>query len=248
MVYDQSGDAKFTSTRFYLSGAYHLLINEDQLSFGLQLGYVHKSIGTTNLSFPDQYNSNTGLFDASLATSELNYSQQFGNFDVNTGVYWKKKMGNMTPEAGFGVFHVTQPSESFINGSNNQSIRATIHFGDRIELSAKNFVYPRIQYMKQQKASSLIVGSSYGFILPISSAIKEFHLGAYSRLGVGRNIDALIPTVGALIHNFDVGVSYDVNISDLTTATKNRGGLEFSIIYRHITQLLEKSTIPCERM
>jgi hypothetical protein len=49
-------------------------------------------------------------------------------------------------------------------------------------------------------------------------------IGGYARFG-----DAFIPAFTLEIANFVLGISYDVNMSDLKTSTGGQGGLEVSL-------------------
>ncbi len=51
---------------------------------------------------------------------------------------------------------------------------------------------------------------------------------------------------GINFENIYVGVSYDINISGLSSVTANQGALEFAIIYTGLTTNMVKTTIPCE--
>ena len=69
-----------------------------------------------------------------------------------------------------------------------------------------------------------------------NNKIKNVYAGILYRDGFSRNNDAVIPVIGFTYNQFDVGFSYDVNISDFgraanTNATNNFGGPEFSLIY-----------------
>ena len=52
------------------------------------------------------------------------------------------------------------------------------------------------------------------------------HVGAFMLLR-----DALIPAVKIDYNPFSIGLSYDVNVSQLKTASQGRGGFELSITY-----------------
>ena len=58
--------------------------------------------------------------------------------------------------------------------------------------------------------------------------------------------DAVIPYVGLDCSDFNLGVTYDVNVSSLKTASQSRGGIEISLIY-----IKKKSDgrrgVPCPR-
>lgn len=51
-----------------------------------------------------------------------------------------------------------------------------------------------------------------------------FILGGYYRLG-----DAVVLATGYEFSGYRIGMSYDVNLSDLKTASKTRGGFEISL-------------------
>ena len=54
-----------------------------------------------------------------------------------------------------------------------------------------------------------------------------FYAGSFLRWG-----DAIIPAVKMDFNHMSIGVSYDVNVSKLNTATNWRGGLELTASYR----------------
>lgn len=64
------------------------------------------------------------------------------------------------------------------------------------------------------------------YLAPINGAATAVSLGLFNRAK-----DAWVVVAKMDYRNFNVGVSYDVNISDLTTATNKRGAFELSIIY-----------------
>ena len=52
------------------------------------------------------------------------------------------------------------------------------------------------------------------------------HVGAFMRFR-----DALIPAIKIDYDPFSIGLSYDVNVSQLKTASQGRGGFELSVTY-----------------
>jgi hypothetical protein len=57
--------------------------------------------------------------------------------------------------------------------------------------------------------------------------------------------DAIIPYVGLEFGGLRIGATYDINISDLKSASGNRGGSEFSLIY--IMNRTVAKGIPCPK-
>jgi hypothetical protein len=54
----------------------------------------------------------------------------------------------------------------------------------------------------------------------------NLYLGSWFRFG-----DAIIPYVGLEFGEFQLGATYDVNVSSLKPASNVRGGVEISLIY-----------------
>ena len=55
------------------------------------------------------------------------------------------------------------------------------------------------------------------------------YLGSWVRFS--NLTDAIIPYVGLDVGSFTFGLSYDVNVSSLKTASESQGGIEISLIY-----------------
>ena len=90
--------------------------------------------------------------------------------------------------------------------------------------------YVSALYSSQATASELVFGGA----LELSASTDEtkpvnVYIGAWTRLN---NVsDALIPYVGLDYGSFNLGLTYDVNISNFKVATQTRGGMEISLIY-----------------
>jgi hypothetical protein len=53
--------------------------------------------------------------------------------------------------------------------------------------------------------------------------------------------DAIIPVIKLRYQQFEVGLSYDVNLSSLQTVSKGRGGYELTLSYKAFTRGAEGS-------
>jgi hypothetical protein len=219
------------------------------LSAGIQPVLSIKSYSTEKLSFPDQFNNGTGVFDPNLSTADNFGNQQATNMNINTGVTFRKTGLRYSPEAGIALFNAIPTKESFSGFDIKAQKRLGINAACFVLLNPKFFIKPNIQYLRQEKASSLVVGSHVGhYVKPNTSGLRWVYLATYFRSGLDRNSDAIVPMIGCRIKKFDLGISYDINISSLKQATNNRGAIEFSLIYTNWKDLLNKITPNCDRM
>lgn len=243
---DISNHAAMNHAGVYLSGAYRKIINWHYIHVGLQLGYVNKHLNGDDVSYPDQFDNSTGFFNPDYGTSEPYFRESFSSFDVNFGLSWKKKINIFEPHAGFSLFHLNQPKESFLNQENRLPTRLTFYAGSDIQLISNVYFTPDFLYMSHAAATDIILGSKATYVFSDNFLEKSVFAGGYLRNNIN-SFDAFIFLVGMNYNHWSVGLSYDINMSELKTATHNQGGFELSVIYRAISTRIKEFTIPCER-
>jgi type IX secretion system PorP/SprF family membrane protein len=248
VVNDNSGHSKLTVNKIFLSTSYIRHIKKyHSLSFAIQVGYVFKSFSGGGLTFPDQFNPGTGVFDPELQTNFRDYDNDLNYPDINAGISYSYNSGNIRPYAGVSIFHLNTPKESFLNSSESKlPIRMVFNGGLNISLSDNLVLNPNFLTMYNKKASDWIFGSLLYYYIPNKNIFRSIFVGLHTRTAL-HNFDAVITTAGVNIFGFEIGVSYDINISHLRAATKYRGAIELSLIYKDISKKPIKITIPCDR-
>lgn len=233
-MYDKQGPNGAMSTNYVaLSTAYHKSLDPEgnhTLAIGLQGAYVTKRVDISKMTFGDQINpdgSTTGGTTEAISKPSLSY------FDPNIGILYNGLIGEASNiYAGFSYYHVTQPYESFydkMNDANRIHKRITAHAGGSFPVNGNNRIFASALYMKQGTASEKTIGAAYGFLLnDMPEDPTMFYIGSWVRFN-----DAVNPYVGLEVKGFQVGLTYDTNISSLKPASNARGGLEISVIYIH---------------
>ena len=107
-VHDQSGNAKLTSEKIYLSLAYPIKQGRSTISVGIQPGIVMRFYNDY-VTFPSQYDHSIGYFNPDLSNQE---SDNYGTtattfFDINAGIYWKLNLPKVKPSLGISFCLVT---------------------------------------------------------------------------------------------------------------------------------------------
>jgi len=246
-IYDRSGSLGFTANKIYISAAYSKKIDFHKLNFGLQGGFVHKGFNPKGATFPSQFSWETGGYDSSLDNNESSLSDKVSYFDLNVGIKWRKKYNKITPNAGIAFYHLNFPNESFNdNLVNRLTPRSVIHGGSVFDLNNGMFIEPNFIYMIHKKAFNFMPGVNFG-IKPIKSEqkISSIYTGVYYRGGI-QQTDAIIATIGINYLRLNLGLSYDVNISELDVITNKRGAFEISLIYTGLTTVSKKVLVPCD--
>lgn len=245
VVYDKSGINAMQITKINLSFAWHKLVGKSTFHTGIQAGYVLKSFDVSKLTFPDQFNQDNGYFDPMLATADGDLNDNASYLDINAGFGWNRKFGKHTPKIGVAFFHINQPNETFFGNDNTIRLRNVITLSDKWERNDRLSISPMILYMEQVKANDFMAGVV--FTRKSDARISSINYGAFLRNSFNSRTDAIALTAGFRYDLFDIGFSYDINISEAHTVTNYRGAFEISLIYTALNSRAVKVKIPCER-
>jgi hypothetical protein len=92
------------------------------------------------------------------------------------------------------------------------------------------YVHFSALYSRQDNATNVVLGGAYSInVNHDNDNPTNLYVGSWLRFN---NItDALIPYLGLDFGSFTLGLSYDVNISALKTASQSQGGIEISLVY-----------------
>ncbi|GAA0534961.1 hypothetical protein GCM10009415_15720 [Chitinophaga japonensis] len=232
-LYDKTGGGALVSNYIAISTAYHKGLDPEgnhTLAIGLQGAWMQKRVDQSKLIFESQIDNNG--YNPGLPSSETLTNPKISYFDPNVGILYNGLVGEASNiYLGASYYHITQPTETFMSQNNNRlSYRYTIHGGGSFPVHGINRIHASALYMKQSTASETSFGAAYGFNL---SGVPDdnptmFYLGSWYRLK-----DAINPYVGLEIGGFNVGLTYDLNVSSLKPASNYRGGMEISVIYIH---------------
>lgn len=228
---NRAATSSFNTSGFTLGAAYRLIdqradhAGNHNLSVGLQMGLVNKTIFPEKFTYDVQYsvNSDDG-FDRSIPNRETYARQSYYDLNVNFGVYYRATSKNkkLSVFGGFAIFNLTEPNESFLDngGFSALPLRHVLHGGAVIAVNPLVTVQPMLLYMNQAGASELNAG-----VLMFYKIENTIYQPIYG-LSV-RNKDALIFQLGLRCKQATVRVSYDV-VTSYLKSFRNKG-IEFSL-------------------
>lgn len=197
------------------------------LSFGLQLGFNQKRLEYQLLTFDSQWSTaNGGSFDRSAQNYENISSGVFFQEVANFGAlyYYAKQQTRINPFAGFSIFNLTKPKDSFLGQDTRLPRRYYLHLGTRINATEIFYFIPKLLIYKQ----SNIVQQTYAVDAGYYFKGERFYALAGYTFRVN---DASIVYVGLKKDNYIFKFSYDFNVSNLRGVTKTRGAYEISITW-----------------
>ncbi len=232
-LFDRSGKGGLQNTSVGLSLAYHKAFGHEKqhtLSLGLQGVLVQKNIDFSQLAFEDQFDFSTGgtpyQTGENLGNADLTYP------DFNIGLMYSGRVSeNSTMYAGISYYHLTQPVETFLNSNHKINARYTGYLGGSFDLNENMVLYASGMFQSQASASEVLAGAAVGFVLNPGHDAEYakntiLYLGGWYRYN-----DALAPYIGLEWSKMKLGITYDLNMSGLSPATKGNGGYEISLIF-----------------
>jgi len=231
IIDNKSLNGSFNTFNFMLSGAYRIIhkdpsgYDKHNLSIGIQMGILHKSLNAANFSYDNQYSaSSADGFDINLPTGENFAKESYSHLDVNMGIYYRfiDENKNFSPFAGASLYHVNQPDESFTSSFSTTPIRFNIQAGCYVNINDEMRILPQVLYMSQAKANELNLG--------LLSFNKIKNTDYQTILGFAwRRQNSIVLHAGIKFRNNLFRISYDIN----TSYMKQYGnkGFEFSCIY-----------------
>ena len=230
---DRGGDLSFSTTQVNLNLSYTVVLNRRGSQFitaGLTGGFGQRMVDyskvTTDAQFGDQG------YDANKPTGE-NFGPNKKLFaDVGAGILWSlTQKNNSNYYAGVTVSHLNQPNLSLLSNRDEKLfIKMTFHGGGSFMFGKQLGIMPSFMVLNQGPHWEYNVGALVKFKksnLPTDHT--AFYVGASYRV-----LDAIIFQARVDIVGLNIGFSYDMNLSKLTTATKLNGGPEVSLIYNGI--------------
>ena len=235
------------TTKIFLTAAYKKVFKGHEVRAGIQLGAVIKSTDLSSQTFPDQWAYQDGIFDPTIYNGEDNLQGNQAFFDMNLGAAWSYKFKKFTPTVGFSVFHITRPKDTYFTTETERlRTRQSVQVLVDVPINESFSVEPKFMYMWTTRVSDMMFGGNVKYHIK-NAMIKNVYMGILYRGGFGRNSDAVAPVAGFHISNFDIGLSYDLNVSQLSAQSNQKTTFELSIIYTAPIFLPKSLAIPCDR-
>lgn len=249
-VHDNSGLANLTQNKLQVSAGYTYVKNGHSLTAGIQTGMLHKGINFSSLTFPNQFDNQEGEFNNALDNGQNFPNNNDYSADLNFGVIWGKQITDkIKPEVGVSFMHLNRPKETFLGNTDNRfPIRNIIDVQLIYTLNKKWDLVPTVLHMRQNKASEMLIGGLVKHNLSENKYDLTQVFGGFSvRNGFNRNYDAAAIIVGGKIQEFQLGLSYDINVSPLSSLTHYQGAFEISLIYiaKRTSSIIYN--LPCDR-
>jgi len=240
VLYDKAGTAALTTTELLPALNYHKSLSDNKpmfLSLGFMGGLVEKTIDLSKVTTNSQFNGTA--YDPALPNGETILTPNIHYLDGSLGISFNTAFGAENANSmyvGFAYHHLNRPKNSFYkNPTVELDPKIVLSGGVKIGVNDYSYFTLYADYSRQGPSTETIGGVLYSYKLgpDPDNYPYTFTLGTLLRWN-----DALIPVIKLEMYSFNLGLSYDVNVSRLNTVSNSRGGFELSLSY---TGLLDRN-------
>lgn len=238
LIGDQSGNTMYNQLGAAGTFAYTLAMDGSKshlFSVGFQAGIYQRSFSADGLYWGNQWGQ-TG-FDPSMSSGEGTFDESKLTFDLGGGIkyFYNSPDGSLKAHIGAAAFHLNQANTSFyFEESDQQNIKVMLNGGLDYFDDKYNMVYsPSFMYQRMGFEYMAVYGIDVRFLLKEPSRYTgyvrstNFAIGLYNRWN-----DAIIPMVKLATQGFELGLSYDISIGNITRVNNGYGGPEITLVYR----------------
>ncbi|RAI99898.1 type IX secretion system PorP/SprF family membrane protein [Chitinophaga skermanii] len=243
LTYDRAGTSALQATQVLPAINYHKSLSEDKtryLSLGFTGGIVQRQFDPQHLTFNNQYTN--GRFDPSMSTGEE------GRWQVAGYTYWDAGVGmsynstfseNANYYIGAALYHFNRPKVSFYDDKTvTLQPKITVNAGLSMPIGERTKLIAHYNQVHQGTYNEFMGGALLGYGL--LNGGYESDRGFYGGLFLRWN-DAVVPMARLDMGAYEIGMSYDVNISKLVPASRAMGGFEVSIVFKDFLQTRRSS-------
>lgn len=205
-----------------------------KLSTGIGGGINYRTINPGGLKWESQYDGYKYNGDTPSMETIPNTSMIQADFTGGMVFHYAKSeryisaQDGTKADIGFAAFHYNSPKYSFTGYGGKTSPKFVGHANFDIGIKGAGIaLVPSVIYMRQGSAQEINAGFMLKYIIQdqaVYTGLKKacaISGGIYYRVG-----DAMIPTLLFQYDKYALGVSYDLNVSQLTAASRAKGGVE----------------------
>jgi len=241
LMYDYAMDGIVKSTYASANVSYDVVLANGntvhRLGAGFGATYGRRTVDFSRLTWEEQWVGYAG-FNTNLPSGEAGLVNMKPWFSASAGLVYSITSEKTNFDIGAAGFHLNTPKQTFLLDKNQRlAMRRVAHANFETFLKQDLVLNVNTIYQYQDEAHYYSFGAGLGYYVPNNPDILlNAGIWYWSR-------NAVIPYVGFMYKDFQVGLSYDVTISKLREATNKPKTFELSLILRGIKE--PTNIIPC---
>jgi type IX secretion system PorP/SprF family membrane protein len=241
LMYDHAMDGIMKTAYGSANLSYNMVLVDGpvvhRLGAGFGVTYTSRLIDFSRLTWEEQWVGYSG-FNTNLPSGEAALSNMKPFISLNTGLVYSITSEFSNFDIGAAAFHVNTPKQTFLEDDRQTlAMRKVIHANFETILNNELVLNTNAIFQVQDRASYYSFGGGLGYYLPDNTDVIV-NAGIWYWVK-----NSVIPYVGFVYKDFQLGLSYDVTISKLNSAAIKPKTFELSLIFRGTKE--PSKIIPC---
>ena len=217
---------------------------------GVQAGLGQHSLDWSDLWFSEQYDVGNEVIDFNLPSGETENRKGDLFPDFNAGLLWYTITENSSFYIGGAIYHINRPNISIFEGSNDPLLRRYVgHLGGEIAMNEHLSLLPAAAAYFQGPSTDINIGTNLRYTSGDQNDLA-LRIGAWAHVTAkennGYSLEAFTITAMLEMQSWMLGLSYDINTSQLIPASNSRGAFEASFIYL-VPEKQRRSKVKCPK-
>jgi hypothetical protein len=233
---------------FYLTIAHHQIYRNNEFHFGFQPAILVRQLDQSTLTFPDQYDRNTGTFNPYIATGEIAYpySKSFA-YSINFGAGWTRYFQKFKTTIGFALRNINQPSLSiserpaYLYRNYLVSIKSTYYLSD-LDLLQMYLLNNTSELLNELYMGAALIHKFEHERYAINSVSIGNQWGIRSK----KYPNDIVFNAGFNLKKTAVGFAYSFNFMGHKKKIAPYNTFEISLIFKGIYEYYRQYTAPCK--
>ena len=255
-TYDIAGDSRLSRFQVLPVFCWHQNLGGIEGAYitgAAMAGIVSSHFDPSRLKWDDQYLN--GSYAATNPTNQVFKNTAVTYFDQAAGVSVTSPFGGENESGrpasfylGAAVYHFLKPPVSFYASNaaaTKLNPKGVINGGLELPANNGNQFNVFADYLFQGGHRQLMAGMLYSMDLTPGYTNEELGKTSLSIGGAYRWDDAFVPILILDQRQWSFGLSYDMNVSKLKTASQSRGGFELTLGFKSISSC--NKPMPCPR-
>ena len=234
LVYDKAGATDFTTSSVFPALNYHKSLSGEKrsyLSLGFMGGVIQRRLDRSKITTNSQFDGRG--FNPNMSNGETFAHSNYAYLDGSVGMTYNSAVTADKPDdnyfIGIAYHHFNRPRNTFYQRPDIElNPKWVFSGGVRFGVSETSYLTLQADHSIQGPSKETIGGAMY--TVKIGNDLEKYDY-AVSLGGFLRLQDAFIPVVKLDYNPFAIAFSYDVNVSELKTASQGQGGMELSVTY-----------------
>ena len=202
---------------------------------GVQAGVGQHSLDWNNLWFSEQYDAGNEVINFDLPSGETENRTGAVYPDFSAGLMWYTVSADNSFYIGGSIHHINTPNISIFGGNIDRLHQRYVgHLGGQIGVNKNLSILPAAAVMIQGPATDINFGNNFRYTSGDENDLA-LRIGGWAHItgkeNNGFSFEAFTVTTMLEMKTWTLGLSYDINTSQLTPASNARGAFEASFVY-----------------